>query len=352
MKALVLEDFGRLAVTDVDEPVVGLDDVVVGIIATGICGSDLHGYTGENGRRSPGQIMGHECVGIVEALGSGVDRPDLAIGSLVTVNPVIVPAEDADSFADREQHHPRKRVLGVDPTLVSAFAERIAVPERNVVALPPEMPVAIGAIVEPLAVGVNAVHRLGVEPGDAVLVLGGGPIGQAVVLALQMAGIDDILVSELSPSRRRLVESLGATAVDPKAGPIPSAVLTAFGRPADAAVDAVGVSATLGDALAATKLGAVVCLVGMGGKRLEIDAFAVSTAERSIVGSFTYRRRDFIAAAAWVSTAPPSTIELVSEVVGIDDADRAFRRLAEGEDVPGKILITFDERRLPAAVAH
>jgi len=348
MKALVLEQFGRLAVVELDEPAVGPDDVVVRVIATGICGSDLHGYTGENGRRSPGQVMGHECVGVVESLGGGVDRSDLAPGSLVTVNPVIVPADDVDAFADREQHHPGKRVLGVDPTLISAFAERIAVPARNVVALPADLPVALGAIVEPLAVAVNAVRRLDVAPGDAVLVLGGGPIGQSVVLALRMAGIDDILVSELSASRRRLVESLGAATVDPAAGSIAAAALAAFGRAADAAVDAVGITATVNDALAATRLGAVVCLVGMGAKRLEIDAFAVSTAERSIVGSFTYRRRDFDAAAAWVASAPPSTIELVSEIVGLDAADDAFRRLAAGDDVPGKILVTLDATRLPA----
>ncbi|MEQ6897796.1 zinc-binding dehydrogenase [Microbacterium sp. KR10-403] len=346
MRALVLEDFGRLVVAERDDPTPAPDEVTIRIIATGICGSDIHGYTGENGRRVPGQIMGHETVGVVEALGASVARADLRPGVTVTVNPVILPPEDLDEYAGREQHDPGKRVLGVAPELVSAFAEKIVAPARNVHVLPPTMPALYGALIEPLAVAVNAVRRSGAAPGDAVFVAGGGPIGQSVVLALQMAGITEVIVSEVAPERRDLVEQLGAIVIDPADGAASEAVMTAFGRAADVAIDAVGITETLRGALESTRLGGTVCLVGMGSPLLSLDAFAVSTAERTIVGSFTYTDADFAAAVAWMSQGPAAADALISECVGIDGADAAFGRLCGGGGVPGKILIVLDPAHL------
>lgn len=349
MRALVLEDFGRMVLTELEEPVAAVDDVVVRIIATGICGSDIHGYTGENGRRVRGQVMGHETVGVVEGLGPEVTRTDLSPGTLVTINPVILPAQDVDAYAGREQHDAAKRVLGVAPELISAFAEKVAVPARNVVPLPTTMPVLYGALIEPLAVAVNAVRRSGARPDDRVLVLGGGPIGQSIVLALQMAGVRSIVVTEVMPSRQELLRGLGAVVLDPTTTEIPRAVLDTFGRPADLALDAVGLTQTLDDALAATRLGGVVCLVGMGHRTLEVDAFKVSTAERSVVGSFTYANRDFEEAAAWLASAPAAAESLISRSVTLDEADAAFRGLADGDGTAGKVMVILDPSRVRAS---
>lgn len=348
MRALVLEDFNRLTVAEMDDPVATADNVIVRIIATGICGSDIHGYTGENGRRVPGQVMGHETVGVVDALGPAVTRTDLTPGTIVTVNPVILPAEDVAAYAGREQHNALKRVLGVASDLISAFAEKVAVPERNIVTLPSTMPILYGALAEPLAVAVHAVRRSKAEPDDAVLVLGGGPIGQSIVLALQMAGVRSIVATEVMPARQALLRSLGVTVVDPIATDVRTAVTEAFGRPADVALDAVGVSRTLDDALSSTRLGGVVCLVGMGHKTLEVDAFKVSVAERTVVGTFTYANPDFEDAAAWLATAPAIAESLITRCVGLDEADAAFRGLAAGDGTAGKIMVILDPSRLPA----
>src|SRR5690606_31075807 len=121
----------------------------------------------------------------------------------------------------------------------------------------------------------------------------GGPIGQSLVVALRWRGVEDVVVTEPVPARRELVGALGALTADPRDGPVADAVTTAFGTRADVAIDAVGMTESLADALAATRLGGVVCLVGMANPRVEIDAFGVSAAERSIVGSFTYSADEF-----------------------------------------------------------
>jgi threonine dehydrogenase-like Zn-dependent dehydrogenase len=336
MHALVLEDFGTMAVQERPDPVAGPGEVLLAVLATGICGSDLHGYTGKNGRRVPGQIMGHETVARVAALGDGVDGPP--VGTLVTVNPVVVPAEDAAAWAGREHHHPGKYVIGVRPDVVAAFAQRIAVPARNVVALPDGMPAEHGALVEPVAVAVHAINRVAAQDARTALVVGGGPIGQSLALALARAGVPRVVVSEVDPARRDLLERLGAT-LDPGAGPVPEQVQSELAGPADVSFDAVGLTATIADALAATRLGGAVCLVGMGAPRLELDAFAVSTMERSLVGSFTYSADDFRAAVDLVAGAPAVAAALISRVVPLHEAPKAFAGLATGDGTPGKVLV-------------
>lgn len=337
MKAVQLKDFGQVEVIEIEDPSPQPGEVLIEVIATGICGSDIHGFTGENGRRVPGQIMGHESVGRVSALGEGVIG--IEVGQPVTFNPVVVPPEDVENFAGREQMSPDKKVIGVTPGIVASFAQRIAVPERNVVALPESMPIELGALIEPLAVAVHAVRRAGVESGDSVVVLGGGPIGQSVVLALQMAGIENIVVTEMIRSRRELVEALGAQTVDAAAEDAVQQVTERLGGPADRAIDAVGIEPTVRLALQATSIGSTICLVGMGAPQLTLDAFRISTEERVLTGSFTYSARDFQDAADWMGTAPQQAHQLISRQVPITAAQAEFAHLAEGGDTPGKVLV-------------
>lgn len=342
MRALRLEEIGRLAVVDIPEPVAHPGDVIIAVVATGICGSDIHGYTGENGRRIPGQVMGHETVGRIHAIGEGVDASQFPIGAAATVNPLLLTESGLAQFEGREQHDPNKAVLGVDPTKVSAFAERISVPARNVVVLPESIPIEVGALIEPLAVALNSVRRLGIRQGESVLVVGGGPIGQSSILAALHAGASKVYVSELNAERRALCERLGASSIDPAAGPVDEQVRTLHGGPVDAAIDAVGITETVDASLRATALGGRVVLVGMGAPQLELSAYRVSTEERTLIGSFTYSYDVFREAAAWVAGGDEIFRSLISLEVTPDEADATFGRLATTVDIPAKVLVRFD----------
>ena len=342
MRALVLKEFGLLAVEERDAPVPGAGEVLIAVAATGICGSDVHGFTGENGRRVARQIMGHESVGRIAAFGPASAGADLRLDDVVTFNPVVIPDTDTEEYAGREQHSPHKFVIGVRTDVPAAFADYIAVPVRNVVALPAELPISYGALIEPLAVAVHAVHRVQVRPGQKALVVGGGPIGQSVVLALRMAGVTDVIVSEVDENRRALCGRIGATVLNPTDGPLADQVSGAFGQLADVTVDAVGITASIADALNATAFGGSVCLVGMGAPTLGVEAFRISTEERSLIGSFTYSAQDFRDAAAWVAGGPSELGELISREITPEEANDAFAGLARGDGTPGKILVRFD----------
>jgi threonine dehydrogenase-like Zn-dependent dehydrogenase len=340
MRALVLRDYGTMAVEEVLDPVLGDDEVLIRTVATGICGSDIHGFTGHNGRRFPGQVMGHETVGVVVELGSALAPDTLAIGTPVTFNPVLLSDEALQRFAGREQRADDRTVVGVSPQRPAAFAEFVAIPARNVVPLPTRMPIAHGALVEPLAVALHACRRVGVE-NRRVLVIGGGPIGQSIVLAARRCGAGRLWLSETNPQRRQLCERLDAEVLDPADGTPIDQLRAAGCDGADVAIDAVGTSETVSAALAAVVRGGSVCLVGMGDPQLSLPAYQISTDERTITGSFSYTYQTFRDAARWVGEGSAPFADLISDEVDLDDAPAAFARLAGPHPAPGKVLVRF-----------
>lgn len=341
MRALVLREFGRMEVDDRPDPAPGDGEVVIATVATGICGSDVHGFTGHNGRRHPGQVMGHETTGRIRALGAGVTG--LKIGQAVTVNPVVLPEEQREDYAGREQHSPGKYIIGVRADVNGAFAELLVAPARNVVALQDDTPILLGALIEPLAVAVHAIDRVAPKAGERVLIIGGGPIGQSVALVLLLRGVVQPVVAELDPARRRLIEAIGARAIDSRNGGFADAVADLLGGPADVVIDAVGIDETLAHAFASSRLGARICLVGMGSPHLRIDAFRLSTDERSLVGSFTYSDDHFREAARLIATAPELAGILISRTVDLARAHSAFVEAAAASAPPGKTLVRFGE---------
>jgi threonine dehydrogenase-like Zn-dependent dehydrogenase len=188
-------------------------------------------------------------------------------------------------------------------------------------------------------VGYHAVRRAQPVAEDRVLVIGGGPIGQACLLAAQRLGIQALALSDVSASRRELCARLGAAVIDPASGNLVDAVAAALGGPATLAVDAVGTSRTVADALAASSLGSRIVLVGMGSPQLELAAYALSTAERALIGSFTYTADEFVQTAEWVGTVPEGIQALIDGRVGWEEAPQSFDDLARGRSTASKILV-------------
>jgi threonine dehydrogenase-like Zn-dependent dehydrogenase len=336
MRALVLRDFGDLVVTELPKPVPRAGEVRVRVIATGVCGSDLHGYTGENGRRSPGQIMGHEMYGVIDAAGDSDTESGLPAGAAVTMNPVVACGRCASCAQGWQQHCAVKQVIGVHKELPGSFADYVVMPARNAVRIAEGLPAGYGSLIEPLAVGHHAVVRAGLSTAGRLLVLGGGPIGQAVILSARRAGVSEIVVSEPDRDRRELCRKLGAVPVDPADGELPGQVGQVFG-PATTAIDAVGITATVRDALAATCLGARIVLVGMGSIALNIAAFDISVGERTVIGSFTYTAAEFAAVADWVSGQPTGLEHLLAPPASLASGPDVFRAMADGEIAAGKV---------------
>ncbi len=346
MKALVYHGPWDIGMEEAPDPVPGPDQVVLKVAATGICGSDIHGYTGRTGRRHPGQIMGHETAAWVHALAGGRAASTeagtsasaaggLRAGQLVAVNPVIGCGRCPRCRAGQAHVCAGRKVIGVNPEIPSGFAEYLAAPAANLVPLAGTMPGIAGALVEPLAVGYHAAVRGGCGPADRVLVIGGGPIGQACAIAARRLDAQ-VMISEPNLGRRALLSRLGFSAVI-NPGPDSAALTEAADGQVTLVLDAVGSSASL---RAATRVSAPqgrIVLVGMQAPTVELDAYAISTAERQLIGSFSYSAAEFSATAAWLA-GHPELEQLVEARVGWSGVAEAFRSLAAGESAASKIV--------------
>lgn len=335
MKALVYGGPWKMQVLDRPVRAPGPGEVQVRIEATGICGSDIHGYTGKTGRRHEGQVMGHETVGRVSDIGAGVSN--IGVGDLVTINPVMACGVCDNCRAGEEQSCESLRVFGVVPDHDAAFAEFATVPQENIVVLPTLQQSLLGALIEPLAVGYHAARIADVDADSDVLIIGGGPIGQASALAARRLGAGRVMVSEPSLSRRKLLSALGMICIPPT--DLDTQLQDLGARP-PVVIDAVGNSETLTSSLNVSSRRARVVLVGMADPFLTIPAYRVSVDERSIRGSFCYSYRDFRETAEWVSSHEDQVEPLIEKAAPLEEGPDIFDQLGRHAIDAHKILLT------------
>ena len=334
MRALVFKSAWEMAVEDREVPVPESGEALIQVIATGVCGSDLHGYTGHTGRRHPEQVMGHETVGRIAALGDL--SSDLEVGQVVVVNPAMSCGICSACSVHEEQRCASLRVIGVYPERSAAFAEYFVAPVQNLIPLPEGTPEYLGALVEPLAVGWHAVRRARITADDLVVVLGGGPIGQAVALAAIRSGLTSVIVSENLPSRRALLERLGVRAVS--ADEVVS-IVKEMSASSVTVLDAVGSSDSVAQGLALTNPGGRLVLIGMSEPRLDIPSYEISVKEREILGTFCYSKEDFRSTVDWLGAHVETAQLLIDAVEPLSAGPQVFHELASQTRDASKILL-------------
>ncbi len=288
MKALLLEEYKKLTVTDMPEPEVGARDVLVQIRACGICGSDVHGFDGSSGRRIPPLIMGHEASGVVAGIGSEVT--EVKTGERVTFDSMVSCGECV--FCERGQMNlcDDRRVLGVscdDYRQHGCFAEYAVVPVHIIYLLPDNLPFEHAAMIEPVSVAVHAIHRTPITKGDTAVVVGAGMIGLLVVQALKAAGCGKVIAVDLADEKLALAQTLGAElGINPNTTDALTAIREATaGRDADIAIEVVGATPTVQTAIEATRKGGHVTLIGNLAPQVDFPLQSVVTRELTVHGT-------------------------------------------------------------------
>ena len=206
MKALVYTAEKEVQFRDEPAPEPSPGEVVVAVDAVGICGSDMHAYLGHDPRRVPPLILGHEAVGrIMEGTNAG---------STVVINPLITCGECDECQGGRPNLCAKRDIIGM--YRAGAFAERVAVPARNLIEMPQDMDPAHAALTEPAATALHAVnlaakaaHRPVSE--SRALVIGGGSVGLFSALALRDQGAAELELVETNALRRRTIEEAGVS---------------------------------------------------------------------------------------------------------------------------------------------
>ncbi|GAB5469694.1 MAG: galactitol-1-phosphate 5-dehydrogenase [Rhodospirillales bacterium] len=322
MKALVYTATREAAYRDQPEPQPGPDDALIAVEAVGICGSDMHAWHGHDPRRVPPLVLGHEAVGrVIEGARAG---------ERVVLNPLITCGHCRACSEGRSNLCPERELIGM--RMAGAFAERVAIPARNLIAVPDGMAAAKAALTEPCA---TAWHALALAaraswrplPESRALVIGGGSVGLLGGLILKAWGVADLVLAETNALRRATAAAAGLKAFDPLARPAEAAAF-------DLVLDAVGSTETRAASLAAVRPGGVISHVGLQSWAGEFDARSLTLQEITFLGVYTYTEADLRASLAALHDGRLGTLDWLEE-----------RPLAEG----GQAFLDLDAGATPAA---
>jgi L-iditol 2-dehydrogenase len=336
VKALVFRGPGSMPLEDRPDPRPATGEVLVAIRASGICGSDVHGFSGATGRRRIGVVMGHEAAGVVDEVGTGVTsvRP----GDRVVLRSIL-----SCGRCDRCLHGGPNICLdrrGLGMHLDGAYAERVVAPEAMVVPLPETLTFENGSLVEPLAVAMHAVNLTPFALRDVIVIVGAGPIGLLTLLAARRRGAGTVIVTDRDPHRLEVAGRLGADLVIDVGSTEPVAAVEAAtgGRGADAVFEAVGIPATVAQSVAVARPGGQVTWIGNSAPEVPLPMQQLVTRELTVRGSYGYVDEFAGAidalAAGWIDGG-----SLIECVAGLDDGEDVFRQLAAGSLAAVKVVL-------------
>lgn len=263
-------------------------EVLVKVMACGVCGTDVHIFHGEKGSADvrPPVVLGHEFAGIIEQVGEGVDS--LKIGDHVAIDPNIYCGSCHFCRIGKKQFCENLQAIGVNRD--GGFAEYCLLPAAQCFLLKADLPFEHGAMAEPLACCIHGIDRAQIRHGDTVCVIGGGAIGLLMVQLARLAGAASVILSEPVEMRRQIGLAVGAScAVDPINENLIARIRDITGTEGvDVVIECVGRLAVTRQAFDAAKRGATVLLfsVPQPDAIFGLDLMEVFQKELSIRGSF------------------------------------------------------------------
>lgn len=347
MRAAVTTGPGVLEVGSVDEPSgPAAGEVLLRPELVGVCGSDLHLFHGHlpvTPKRRDSLypvIQGHEVCAVVEALGDSTASSGLSVGDRVAVWPLTSCGSCYPCSVGRASVCDSLELIGVHTP--GGLAEQLVVTADHVFKIG-DLSAPLGAFVEPMAVAVHAVERGRVETGEAVVVLGGGPIGQASLLAAKAKGAR-VLLSEPVAARRERAQALGADEVaDPRAGDLVERATRFAGRGVAAVIDTTGVPAGLRSAIDMVASAGRVVVVGISGDEASIPLGPFTDKEFDLLGSSCHDRRDVERAIDVVRAAGSVLGGELGPEYPLEDAAAAFAFAGDHPERAMKVLVRISE---------
>lgn len=338
MKALRYLGPGQLVIEDVATPTPQKEEALLKVRACGICGSDVHGALGLTGRRIPPMTMGHEFS--AEVIESGSDVTLFKAGDGVIVQPIHFCGGCVNCRQGLTNMCLNRKFFGV-LTVDGAMAEYVAVPEKLLYKLPERCSYEIGALAEPYAVAYGAVKKIDDFAGKDVLIIGAGTIGLCILQLVKLRDPRLIIVSDLSDARLEVAIGFGADkTVNPRNEDSTEAIAGyTDGLMADISIEAVGVQATANQSIKLLKVGGTSIWVGMSQKEMEINMQDIVCSARKVWGSFNYTHEEFGEVVDIIGSGKMDAQKLISEVVSLEEAPRAFDDLRQKPDEFIKVII-------------
>jgi L-iditol 2-dehydrogenase len=348
VKALRYQGPGQLAVEDTPPPTISAGEALVAVGACGLCATDVKTYRRGHPRIPPGAVLGHEMAGTIVALGGTEDGHDprktkWQLGDRVAVPPYISCGACDLCLSGRPTLC--RNLMDVRPE-PGGFAELIRVPgrivEHGLVRLADHVEFAVGTFVEPLACVVHGYDALDLRPGDPLLVLGDGPMGQLHLELGRLRGASPIILVGATENRLAFARERADIVIDARVDDVVDRVRRATDVGVGAVAVCVGTSPSVATGLGLVKPGGVVnVFAGMpSDERLSIDLSRTHYDEVKLLGTFGSGSADFSLAADLIAGGQVDVSPYITSRVPLEEAISAFERAVDYEGI--KTVVVFD----------
>ncbi len=340
MRALVLKEKNRLAILDMTfNETLGPDDVRIKIHTVGICGSDVHYYThGKIGNfivKEP-MVLGHEASGTVIEVGKNVKL--LKSGYRVCIEPGVPDLRSRATMEGMYNLDPDV-VFWATPPIHGCLRETVVHPAMFCFKLPDNVSYAEGALIEPLSVGLQAVKKANVKPGDVALVTGCGTIGILAGLAALAGGCSKVIITDVIQPKLDLASTYGMIPVNIKKQDLTDAVKNeTSGWGVDIIFEASGSEAAINGIFQPLCPGGKVVFIGMPVNPVPVDIVAAQTKEARIETIFRYANI-YPRALSLLGSGKINVKPLITDRYKFTDAIKAFDYAANPQPRSVKTVI-------------
>jgi L-iditol 2-dehydrogenase len=341
--AAFLTDIETIKLREVEMPVINSDEVLVKMGAIGICGSDLHYYShgriGDFAANFP-FILGHECAGEVIEVGSEVTH--LKIGDKVALEPGVPCGRCEFCLSGKYNLCPDVRFFATPP-YDGCLMNYVAHPARFAFKLPENVSLLEGALVEPLAIGINAALTGGVKLGDTVVIFGAGCIGLVSLLASKAYGATKVIIVDIIEKRLNVARGMGAITLNAnKCNVIKEIEQLTDGNGAQVVIDCAGTNTTICQTIDVAKPGGIILWVGLATDSVDgLKLEQISTKELTIKSIFRYKNL-YPTTIAAIADGKIDITGIVSDKYRFEDTQKAFADTLKNTKNIVKSVIVFE----------
>ncbi|MFH1524706.1 MAG: zinc-dependent alcohol dehydrogenase family protein [Chloroflexota bacterium] len=327
MKAAVILQPKLIETQELALPTPAPNELFVQVMASGICGTDVHIFEGEYMGSYP-IIPGHEFAGTVEQVGSDMTR--FKVGDRVAVEPNIACDNCVNCLNNRHNFCLNWQAVGV--TRPGGMAQYVCAPEKSAFDIG-DLPFEQAAFMEPLSCVLHGLERLDPAVASKVVILGAGPIGLLLLQAIRLRGAAEVTIVDKNPDRAAFAQSLGA---DRCLTDLDELERDAY----DAVVDATGAVAVMSRTLDFVRPGGKILLFGVppAGKKMTIEAFPIFRKGLTILSSFTSLRNSY-QALNLLKSGQVLVEKLISHRLPLGELQRGIELIEQGSEQVRKVMI-------------
>lgn len=339
MKALVYVAPEKVEIQDLPKPSLQPGEVLLKVSASGICGSDIHGFLGHSERRKPGLVLGHEAVATVADVHPTVKGWER--GRRVVVNPLISCLACPACLTGKQNLCREWQVLGMDRRQ-GTYAEYVAVPAVQLSPISDQLTEAEAVLTEPLA---NIVHfyRISlVEIPDSVAVIGSGAIGMLALLMAKLRGITRAAVVDKNEQRLEVARKLGAEIVvnSAKEDPVQAIRRWSGNDGAEYVVETAGIQASRRTAVSVCRRGGRLLFIGMAEMESSLPWIEMIRDEKAIFTTFAYTPRDFGTSLRLIESRKID-LRAWTEARPLEDGQAGFMKMTHDPGATLKMMFTI-----------